>query len=173
VIPIHDIRLIPLGAEDVDALQTMLIVSADYFQALGHAQVASDLAARMIRETESTPGRHLLGVDLKGELIGILDFRLRYPAPDTAQLGLLLLQPSWRAQGIGTLTMDIWETWLDVQTPIERVRSAVPAHLRQAQRFFLKRGYHLTGESYRFPIGNVQPRLLILEKLLGIEPPST
>ena len=110
-----------------------------------------------------------MGILQGEEMVGLLDFRLRYPASDAAQLGLILLRPDVRGKGLGSLAMDIWETWLDVQTPIERVRASVPAHMRRAQRFFFKREYHLTGESYRVAVGAARPRLLILEKLLRLK----
>ncbi|NPA91894.1 MAG: GNAT family N-acetyltransferase, partial [Chloroflexi bacterium] len=129
-------------------------------------------AERMLLEAAHLGNRHLMAIQWEETPVGVLDFRLRYPDAAAAYLGLILLLPEWRGRGIGTWALDIWETWLDVQTPLERVRTAVPAHLRRAQRFFLRRDYHLTGESYRVPVGEARPRLLVMEKLLGIEPPA-
>ena len=167
------LQLVPLTTEDESRLQSLYESAADYFHSLGVTSIPNTMAERALLEASNLPGRHIMGIFLEEELIGLLDFRLRYPAAEAAQLGLILLAPEYRGRGYGTLAMDIWETWLEVQTPIERVRAAVPAHLRDAQRFFLRREYHLTGESYRASVGDAHPRLLIMVKLLGIEPPAT
>ncbi len=168
-----NLTLVPLTTDDIPRLQALYEAAADYFFALGASTVPDTMAERALLEASTLPGRHIMGITLEDRLIGLLDFRLRYPANDVAQLGLILLHPDYRGQGYGSLALDIWETWLDLQTPIERVRAAVPAHMRDAQRFFLRREYHLTGESYRTAIGDAHPRLLIMVKLLGIEPPAT
>ncbi len=167
----HPLRLVPLTEEDLPLLKHLLDAGEDYFQALGEERVPPDLAEHMML-TRGEGGRHLMAIYRGDEPVGLLDFRLRYPDNAAAQLGLILLRPEWRGKGLGSLAMDIWETWLDLRTPIERVRAAVPAHLRRAQRFFLRREYHLTGEAYRVRVHRAQPRLLILEKLLGVEPPA-
>lgn len=166
-----NLLLVPLRVADVPRLQQVYEACADYFQLVGRTSTPAHMAERVMLEVETTPGRHVMGITLNDELIGLLDFRLRYPAPDVAQLGLILIVPGERNRGYGTLAMDIWETWLDVQTPIARVRAAVVAHNRGAQRFFLRRQYHLTGETYRMPVGRAQPRVLVMEKFLGLEPP--
>ncbi len=168
-----NLRLVPLTTDDIPQLQALYEAAEDYFFSLGVSRIPDTMAERALLEASNRPGRHIMGIMLDDDFIGMLDFRLRYPANDVAQLGLILLRPEYRGQGYGTLAMDIWETWLDLQTPIERVRAAVPAHLRNAQRFFLRREYHLTGESYRATVGDAHPRLLIMVKLLGLEPPAT
>ena len=168
-----NLRLVPLTPEDASRLQPVYEAAADYFEDLGEVSVPSSMAERTLLEAANTPGRHIMGITLDGDLIGVLDFRLGYPAAEVAQLGLILLVPEQRGRGLGSLALDIWETWLEVQTPIRQVRAAVPAHLRRAQRFFLRREYHFTGEAYRVQVGEAQPRLLVMTKLLGIEPPAT
>ncbi len=167
----HPLRLVPLSSEDVDVLEDLLAAGEDYFRALGEDGVPPGLAEHLALAL-GQGGRHIMAIYREEQAIGLLDFRLRYPDRTAAQIGLILIRPEWRAQGIGSLALDMWETWLDVKTPIERARAAVPAHLRRAQRFFLRREYHLTGEAYRVRLHRAQPRLLIVEKLLGVEPPA-
>lgn len=157
-------RLVPLAADASQEVQRILTEAADYFRSLGATAVPADLAERLLLAAAHVPGRHLMALTVGDEAIGLLDFRLRYPDPETASLGLILIVPSWRGRGFGTLALDIWETWLAYETPIRRVRVGVPAHLRRAFRFFLRRGYHPTGEARRVPVGDWQPRVLFLEK---------
>lgn len=51
-----------------------------------------------------------LGVMLENHLIGIADMGFGYPQPCDAYIGLLLLDPATRAQGIGTQTVAQLET---------------------------------------------------------------
>ena len=160
-------RLVPLTLEAAPALQTLLAAAEDYFRLLGAREVPGDMAERLLLAAAHTPGRHVMGIEVDTQLIGLLDFRLRYPGPDHAYLGLILLVPAERGKGYGSLAMDIWETWLALQTPIRRVRTGVPAHLRRPLRFFRRRGYRPTGEARRLAVGDWQPRVLIMEKHLG------
>lgn len=160
-------RLVPLTVEAVSALQAILEAAEDYFHRLGARDVPGDMAERLLLAATHTPGRHVMGIEVDARLIGLLDFRLRYPDPDHAYLGLILLVPSERGKGYGSLALDIWETWLALQTPVRRVRTGVPAALRRPLRFFQRRGYWPTGEARRVVVGDRQPRVLILEKRLG------
>ncbi len=161
-----DLRLVPLTTEDRARLQKVYEASADYFELVGEVGVPPNTAERALLEAASIPERHVMGIFVDEELIGVLDFRLRYPGPDTAYLGLILIVPEMRGKGYGSLALDIWETWLDVQTPIARVRLGVAAHNRRAIRFWLRRGYRMTGEARRVAVGAAAPRILFMEKTL-------
>lgn len=161
-----NLRLVPLTTEDAPRLQRVYEAAADYFHLVGEGNPPPTLAERALLEAAAIPDRHILGIVLGDDLIGVMDFRLRYPAVDTAHLGLILLVPEARGRGYGTLAMDIWETWLEVQTPIEKVRLGVVAHNRRAIRFWLRRGYRFTGEARRLAVGAAAPRVLFMEKEL-------
>lgn len=165
--PQPNLRLVPLDVGDAPRLQRVYEAAADYFHLVGEGTPPPAMAERALVEAAAVPDRHIMGIVLEEDLIGVLDFRLRYPAMDTAHLGLVLLVPDARGHGYGTLALDIWETWLEVQTPIERVRLSVVAHNRRAIRFWLKRGYRFTGEARRVAVGATAPRVLIMEKRLG------
>lgn len=159
-------RLVPLSAAASAEVQAILTAAADYFRQVGATAVPTDLGERLLLAAAHTPGRHVVALTVGDDRIGLMDFRLRFPDPQTASLGLIVIVPSWRGKGFGTLAMDIWETWLAYETPIRRVRAGVPAHLRRAFRFFARRGYRPTGEARRVPVGDWQPRVLFLEKAL-------
>ncbi len=161
-----DLRLVPLAVEDKARLQRVYEAGADYFQEVGEVDIPPKMAERTLLEAEALPGRHIMGIFSGDDLIGVLDFRLRYPAADTAYLGLILVVPEKRGQGYGSQALDMWETWLDVQTPIKRVRLGVAAHNRRAIRFWLRRGYRMTGEFRRIVVGASAPRILFMEKWL-------
>ena len=154
---------------DAARLQRVYEAASDYFHLVGEGDPPPTVAERALVESAAIPDRHVMGIVLGDDLIGVLDFRLRYPAADTAFLGLILLVPAARGRGYGSLAMDIWETWLEVETPIQRVRLGVVAHNRRAIRFWLRRGYRFTGEAHRVAVGAAAPRVLMMEKMLGEE----
>ncbi len=166
-----DLRLVPLRVEDAPRLQRVYEAAADYFHLVGEGDPPPTVAERALVEASAVPDRHIMGIVLNDDLIGVLDFRLRYPAADTAHLGLILIVPAARGRGYGTLAMDIWETWLEVQTPIRKVRLGVVAHNRRAIRFWLERGYRMTGEARRIAVGSAAPRVLFMEKRLAPSEP--
>ena len=165
--PFPDLRLVPLAPDDAPRLQAVYEATADYFHLVAGGAPPPGAAERALLEAAAIPDRHIMGIVLEKDLIGVLDFRLRYPAADTAYLGLLLLVPEARGKGYGSLAMEIWETWLSVQTPITRVRLGVVGHNRRAIRFWLARGYQFTGEARRVTVGAAAPRVLIMEKVLN------
>ena len=108
--------------------------------------------------------RHLLGIFLDDELIGVIDLRFDDPQPLETQVGLILLSPSHRRQELGTWALRILEAWLRRDTPTEGVVVSVPAQDHAAQGFFVANGYSFTGQSARVLTGDTRMRLLEMRK---------
>ena len=160
------ILLKPLDASHSSQLQAVYDASAEFFaQSTGQTapdqEAGADLAAAADDEA-----RHLLGVFLAGELAGVIDLRFDDPQPLDTRLGLVLLVPSHRRQGLGSWALRILEAWLRRDTPTEGVRLSVPAQDHAAQSFFAANGYSFTGQSARVLSGDTRMRLLEMRKSL-------
>lgn len=110
--------------------------------------------------------RHLLGIFLHKEMIGVIDLKLAEPAPFDVRLGLILLIPEQRRQRLGSWALRILEEWLCQATPTEAVVLTVLAQDHAAQAFFRRHGYAFMGQATRIAAGDQRWRLLFMRKTL-------
>ena len=102
-----------------------------------------------------------------GEMIGLVDFRLRWPAENVAYIGLILVAEPYQRRGIGTQTWRLLDTWLRSVDQIEKVRLGVEQFNSRALRFYQSLDFSLTGETNRIKVGDKFVRLLYMEQTLG------
>ena len=122
-------------------------------------QASHDLA-----EAISDEGRHILGIYLHDEVVGVIDLRLADPEPFDVRIGLILMAEPYRGQGLGSWALRILEAWLAHDTPTEAVVITVAAQDHDAQRFLLSNDYVFTGQSTRVLMGATRLRLLEMRK---------
>ena len=156
----------PLGQTDAPALQSVYQAAAEYFvRAWGEPppsqQALSELAAVHVNDA-----RVLLGIFLTDALVGVIDLMFGDDEPPDVGLGLVLLAPEFRRQGLGSWSLRILEAWLARDTPVETITLFVPAQNHAAQAFFRATGYAYTGHTTRAVIGDSRPRLLQMSKTL-------
>lgn len=104
--------------------------------------------AQMIRDllTDLPPGKTLgdkfgMGVfDGSDRLVGAIDVIRDYPEPREWYLGLLVLEPGQRNQGLGAKLMDALTLWLR-QWDAAYLRLAVSEHNAAGQRFWKRGGF--------------------------------
>lgn len=161
--PIH---LQPLGASHASLLQAVYDASAQFLTHYAGRPAPADQAAADLNPETRDEARHLLGVFFDDAMAGVIDLRFGDPSPLDTRLGLILLTPAFRGQGIGGWALRILEAWLSRDTPVERVVLSLPAQNHSAQRFFLAHGYRFTGESTRQLAGESRMRLLQMGKSL-------
>ena len=160
------LTLRPLSPTDAPALQAVYQASADFFLACRGAppdpgQAEADLAAAAAED-----GRYLLGITLHETMIGVVDLLLASPGPYEVRIGLILMEPSYRRQRLGSWALRILEAWLSRDTPTEAVVALVPANDYAGQSFMLHNGYQFTGETVRVLVGETRTRLLWMRKAL-------
>ena len=104
-----------LGEGDEDRLQRLFERCADHFAALtGRPGPEPDAGAAELRASTSTPGRQVALLTLldSGEEIGAVGWWAGNPEPDRALLGLLMVDPDHRGQGLAREALDAVEVWL-------------------------------------------------------------
>lgn len=120
-------QLLGLGHEP--PLQAVFQASGDYFlRTTGRPGPDPDAAAREIRACAATPGREvaLLTHRESGEPVAALGWWQKNPEPEVALLGILLVVPEHRGQGLAREAVAGLEGWLAARE-IRRLRTAVGA----------------------------------------------
>jgi GNAT superfamily N-acetyltransferase len=104
-----------LGPGDEDRLQRVFTACADHFAALtGQRAPAPDAAAQELRACEETWGRQVAVLTLlhTGEDVGAVGWWAGNPGPDRALLGMLMIDPAHRGQGLAREALQAVEVWL-------------------------------------------------------------
>jgi GNAT superfamily N-acetyltransferase len=156
-----------LTEADADDLQSVYAAASDYFQQVTSGPPAPGQAQHDLAEAATDEGRHLLGIYLSDEPVGVVDLRLADPGPFDVRLGLILLARTHRHQGLGSWALRILEEWLRQATPSRAMVLRVPARDHAAQAFFRSHGYTFTGQATRVPAGGSLVRILQMRKALG------
>lgn len=167
------ISLSPLtSADHSQALQEVYANTPGYWHMYNLPSPAADQARRDLKDAAETPDRTLMGIvgrinpldpQSGGQLIGLLDFRMGWPQPDLAYLGMVMVAEPLQRTGIGRRAVLMWMGWLRRSTKIEKVRVGVEQFNPGALQFFQKLGFELTGESNRIRSGDRFVRLLYME----------
>jgi RimJ/RimL family protein N-acetyltransferase len=172
--PVHTLSLTPLSSEHHgDVLQAVYQATPSYWEMYNWPGVPAGQANKDLQAVAETPGRSMLGIvrrlhatnpNAGAELVGLVDFRLHWPAPQTVYIGMVMVGAPWQRQGIGTKAWRLLEPWLKNQAHMEKVRLAVEQFNHPGHQFFAKLGFQLTGESNRLKVGEKFVRLLYMEK---------
>ncbi len=93
-----------LGHEDGPSVQSLMYRCTEFFELTfglptGHADAQSQFLAGLDLVAEDR--KHLLGVSVGDDVIAFIDAIERYPEPDSAAIGLLLVDPAHRRLGLG------------------------------------------------------------------------
>ena len=156
----------PLDASHGALLQGVYDESAQYFIQFAGGRAAQSQAEHDLTAADDNDARHLLGLFLDDQLVGVIDLRFADPEPLDTRLVLVLLTPTCRRRRLGGWALRILEAWLRRDTPTEGVVVSVPAQNHDAQRFFAANGYAFSGQSTRVLSGDVRMRLLEMRKNL-------
>jgi GNAT superfamily N-acetyltransferase len=123
-----------LGAGDEERLQRVFAACADHFGVLmGQPAPAPDAAAQELAACRATPGRQVAMLTLidSGQDVGAVGWWAGNPEPDRALLGMLMIDPAQRKQGLAAEALEAVEVWLAgrgiaaLRTAFQRRRLAV------------------------------------------------
>jgi GNAT superfamily N-acetyltransferase len=114
-------------------LQRVFEACADHFTVLTGQRLAPDAAAGELAACAATPGRAVAVLTLAetGEDVGAVGWWRGNPEPDRALLGMLMIHPAHRKQGLAREALGALEVWLRGQgivamrTAFQRRRLAV------------------------------------------------
>ena len=170
------ISLLPLDASlHADALQRVYELSPAYWAMYHLAQAPAGQSARDLEAIGAEPGRMGLGIvaaneagnpEAGAQLVGMIDFRLHWPDPETAYIGILLVAEPFQRQRVGTNAWALLEPWLAAEGGVREAKLGVEQFNPGALRFFQSLGFSLTGEAQRIRSGKRLVRLLAMEKQL-------
>jgi len=170
------ISLIPLSLEwHSDALQQLYWATPGYWAMYNFSTPPAGQADHDLRAAAETPGRTLLGIvrpveeatdAARGELVGMIDFRLHWPEEGIVYLGLVMVAEPYQRQGIGREAWGLLRPWLAQQGQMQTVRAAIEQFNPTALQFFASLGFVVTGEARRIQVGDKFVRLLYMELAL-------
>ncbi len=171
---VHTLSLTPLAGEHhTDALQALYQATPDYWAMYNWPGVPAGRAEKDFQAVAETPGRTMLGIVRRlhatdpragAELVGLVDFRLHWPTPQTVYIGMVMVSAIWQRQGIGTKAWRLLEPWFRQPAQMQKARLAVEQFNHPGHQFFSRIGFQLTGESNRLKVGEKFVRLLYMEK---------
>jgi predicted GNAT family N-acyltransferase len=93
--------------------------------------------------------KHLWSLRIEGRLVGCLDVLRQWPARHTLSIGLLMIDPQLRRQGIGDAALAHLRDRTRAWAGIRRWRVAVVQSQRDALRFWHAAGFVETGERHQ------------------------
>jgi ribosomal protein S18 acetylase RimI-like enzyme len=155
------------------ALQAVYAATPGYWDLYNLPGCPPDQAARdLAAGTAAAPGRALLGIlqpvhpsqpDAGAEMIGVLDFRLHWPAEGVAYIGMLMVAAPYQRRGIGRQAWQLLRPWLANTAQMAKVRLGVEQFNHTGLKFWESLGFALTGASDRMKVGDKFVRLLYME----------
>jgi RimJ/RimL family protein N-acetyltransferase len=160
-----------LSAHDLDAVMSVYRENRQFFQVL--AGIDEPPMEHVLADMqEGPPGfeshKHFLGLHLRenGELAGVADFVVDYPAAGKGFFGLLLLAERHQAAGLGTEAAELVERWARDSHGTREATLGVELVNERARRFWRKCGYVPTGELFETAALGKTHRAEILTKHL-------
>ncbi|MBI5958244.1 MAG: GNAT family N-acetyltransferase [Chloroflexi bacterium] len=164
-----DYRVARLTDADRATVQTLLERCADYFDLVEGFPPSDHAAADLFLDV--APGKTLddkllLGVwDVSGGLAGVLDVMCDYPTPGEWFIGLMLIDPARRGQGIGEQICRAFATWAAQQGVTVMGLGVVEANAG-ALRFWQRMGFEIVRRTPPRPFGNRTHVVIMMRGLL-------
>jgi|GEM_PF-1223976 len=153
-------------------LQLVFSAAADFFQRVsGTAGPAPDAAEQEIAACARTPGREIAMLSTldSGEPVGVIGWWMGNPSEDTALLGMLMMIPDRRGEGLARESVRGLERWL-VGRGIRRIRTAVAATAFSEHRLLRALGFELLPVREHTALGMAGSHLMLWEKPIGDMP---
>ncbi len=170
------ISLVPLSIDlHIAALQELYRATPGYWALYNFPAAPAGQAENDLRAAAETPGRTLMGMvqplsatgpGAAGELIGLIDFRLHWPAPQTVSIGMVMVAELYQRRGLGRAAWQLLRPWLGTTVGMQIARVGVEQFNPGALQFFQRLGFQLTGEANRLKVGDKFVRLLYMEQPL-------
>lgn len=139
-----------LNENDIPELQELLIRCSDYLIFQDGEPVKEDAAQNLLISRPSNVSindKKVFGIYMNHDhsLVGVMDIVMRYAGPDILTLGLLVIQPELRGNGIGEKAEKLLIDWARSNN-FSRLRLGVLFGNEKGLRFWHKLGYKETGE---------------------------
>lgn len=137
-------QVVRLTNQDSDRLQALYVACTDFFL-LTEGTAPSPTAAQDeftdVPEGKTPDDLHLFGLcDFQERLVGVITALQHYPDDETWWIGLMLLAPDQRGQGLGAAFYRAFEQWLSNQGANYVALSAI-ADNAQGRAFWQRLGF--------------------------------
>lgn len=136
-----------LGEEDGPEIDALLVRCAEFMRmSEGQDPIRGDGLLLLEERPEEAPEveKQVLGLFDGPCLVGVLDLLKDYPAEETWYLGLMLIEPARRREGLGTAVFAALREWLTAQGAL-RLRLAVVDENAAGHRFWIRQGFRELG----------------------------
>jgi GNAT superfamily N-acetyltransferase len=166
-IDLPDYTLRTLSETDRETLQNLFEKCADYVQIVNGEDVSPTEADDAL--SGGPPGRSLkdkflFGLfDPQGELVAVLDAFKNYPDAGTWWIGLLMLAPAVRGQGIGRKLMDGFTQYIHSQGGAAIMLGVVEDN-KAAYDFWQRMGFTLQSKTDPRPFGQKLQAVYVLRR---------
>ncbi|HEX2188829.1 MAG TPA: GNAT family N-acetyltransferase [Longimicrobiaceae bacterium] len=167
--PTPRVELRLLGPDDAPELQRVFAAAGDYFLGVtGRPEPDADAAERELRGSVAASGRGVALVTLRetGEAVGALGWWAGNPQPDVALLGMLLVVPERRREGLAREALGALEGWLAARG-VRRLRTGVAMRDRRAGEVLPALGFARMSIAEHQALGLDMAHLALWEKTLG------
>jgi len=165
-----------LAPDHGPALETLFERCADYFElefGLPPGPAEAQSAFIGLPEGKTYEDKLLIGIfEGHGNLIGVLDVIRDHPQTGEWNLALMLLDPSWRGQGMGREIYAAFERWA-TRLGARYISLAVTEQNQRARRFWLLQGFELVGRRPPKRLGAKESALVVMRRALSpLSPPE-
>jgi RimJ/RimL family protein N-acetyltransferase len=162
-----------LSIGDIEAIQGLLDQCLDYMLLVdGHAANLPSTKEdfQFLPPSASQENKYVYGIlDKKKALVGLLDTLRGYPEEGTWWIGLLLLVPHLRSQGLGEKTVEAFVRYAKT-SGAQALMLGVVEDNQRAYRFWSKVGFELVRQTEPRRFGEKMQQVNILQKKLLFEP---
>ena len=169
--PFYHTRL--LRPEDLDDLQSLLERAGDYFEIATGRRPPKDEARRAFvagPPSKAVNDKRVIGLyRLDETLVGVLDAITDWPADGVWTMGMLLLEPAVRRQGIGTALLEAYERWARSEGATT-FRTAIVADHAPGLRFLERAGYQREQDLPNYDAGGRRANVIFLSKTAPTPP---
>ncbi len=153
--------------ENMPELQALIERSVDYFLLVEGRAPGPDAAQAL--QTERPPGwdlknNFLIGIWDQGQsLVGVLEGMRDYPEHGIFWIGLLLIDPALRGQGLGRRICKGFEEW-SRSHEVGRIRLGVIEENARALQFWQRQGFEEISRSEPVHLGNKTHVIVRMQK---------
>lgn len=162
---IYETRL--LTPPDIVSLQALFDRCADYFEiATGRAAQPDEATRAFVAgpPSKEVSDKRMIGIFHENVLIGVVDALRDWPNEGTWTMGMLLIDPDHRGDGLGTAALDAYERWA-VTEGTHTFRTALVSHHERGIRFLERRGYMRDNTVGDYAAGSRVSTIQFLEKV--------
>lgn len=159
-----------LTIQDAEILQTLCDRNRD-FALLTYGEPFSATAARD-EFNDLPPGKtpediHIFGLfDLEGSLAGAIVTVRNYPEENTWWIGLMMIAPEYRRQGLGRDFYRAFEAWLFTREVKEISLCVIEAN-STGLRFWQQMGFEITRQTDPKAYGSKKHRLYVMSRTIS------